>query len=91
MYNITSTPADASTYYKVVHLVTLQHENMNFSPTASSMGGVGPSPSDGAGAAYADPKITKNAKDTPELATPTAFGGGNKISNLTPPTGVEDQ
>ena len=56
MYNITSTPADASTYYKVVHLVTLQHENMNFSPTASSMGGVGPSPSDGAGAAYADPK-----------------------------------
>ena len=83
--------ADPPTYFQVVHLVTLQHSDPKFSLTASRMGGYGTSTPDRSGATHTAPELTNNVTSTPESATSTAIGGGNQISNITPPTGLEDQ
>ena len=79
------------TYCLVVHPVTFQDDDPTFSLTASSVGGDGPSSSSRAGSAQATTELTKNATDDPKYVTPTALEGGNRISNLTLPTGLEDQ
>ena len=79
------------TYCLVVHPVTFQDDDLTFSLTASSVGGDGPSSSSRAGSAQATTELTKNATDDPKYVTPTALEGGNRISNLTLPTGLEDQ
>ena len=55
------------------------------------MGGDSPSPQTDTGAAHADKELTKNATAAPESVTPMDLGDGNFTSNLTPPTGLEDQ
>ena len=54
-----------------------------------SVEGVGPSPPSGAGTALAYQELTKNVITVSESSTPMDFGGGNYISNLTPPMGLE--
>ena len=62
-----------------------------FTPPAPIIGGVGPSPLTGAGAPLAASELTENTTADPEQATPTALGGGNRISNLAQSTGLEVQ
>ena len=86
-----SSTASQPTYCQVFCPFAFHYNNPNFSPNALSVGGVGPSPLDGAGSALTAPEITENATTTPGSATPTAIGGGNRISNLAPPTWLEVQ
>ena len=55
------------------------------------VGGFGTFPMAGAGATLEVLELTKNGTANPESATPTALGGGNRISNLTPLTGWDVQ
>ena len=77
------------TYCQVVRLFFFHQDNSSFSPSDPSVGGVGPSPPAGAGAALAASKLTNNTTAAPDPATPTALGGSNFILNLNPPTGLE--
>ena len=89
--NIQRPNTDPPTCCQVVFPVNFQDDNPNFSPTALIMGGVGHSPPYSAGDTHAAPDLTDNVASAPESATPTALEGGNRISNITQPTGVEDQ
>ena len=60
-------------------------------PDHLGTGGVGTSPPAGAGTALADPELTDNTTTAHKSSTPTALGGGNQISKLAPPTGLEYQ
>ena len=74
-------------------MVAFHQESQFFPPPTPRFGGGGvdPSPPAGAGAALVDSELTKNATAAPKPDTPTALGGGNKISNITLPTGLEVQ
>ena len=79
--------ADTPTYYQVVHPFTFQHNNLTFSSTASSVGGGGTSTRASSSDAHVDPELTENATVIPESFTTRPFEGGNRILDLTPPTG----
>ena len=81
---------DQLTVFQVIFSVTFQQDDMNVSLTTSSAR-VGYSPPAGAGAAPSALEITKNVTSTPNSVIPMSLGGGNCVSNLAPPMGLEHQ
>ena len=89
--NLPRLNADPPTYCQFVRPVTFQEHDLTLSPTAFIVIGVGPSPLASYGAAQATPELTENATAAPKSSTPTALKVGNRIFNLTLPTGLEYQ
>ena len=78
-------------YFQVVRLISFQKEYPTLSLTAPIVGGVMPYPPSGTGTSLTAIEITENLTSAPKSAKPTALGGGNCISNLTPLMGLEVQ
>ena len=78
-------------YFQVARPFTFQDDDLTFSPTALSVGGVILSPLASAGDAHVTPELTKNMRAAPNSSMPTSLEGGNCILNLTLPMGLKDQ
>ena len=85
------TPVEKLTYCQVVLPITFQDNDQTFSPTASRVGGSGPSTPVSTSAAKATLELTKNATATPKSATPTAIEVNHFSLNLTLTTGLDVQ